>query len=137
MSGYWAHRTNKGRVIWARRTHLFSDRDVIRVFRGWIRPVEQASILAITETNFEIFLEAMGGIKTRTLGRVGEFVRDLIRRMFAQLLSVAEIQDADDLAFLSSDMVSWADLASEKAIALGSTATDAVAAVQEYLKEES
>jgi hypothetical protein len=35
LSGYWFHRTNKGRVIYEREKHGFSEADISRIVRSW------------------------------------------------------------------------------------------------------
>jgi hypothetical protein len=41
MTTQWLRKTNKGRVVYERRSHTFSAADVNRVHRGWI---DQATI---------------------------------------------------------------------------------------------
>lgn len=41
MSGQWAHRTNRGRVLYDRRPHPFSRRDVNRIARKFVQTTER------------------------------------------------------------------------------------------------
>lgn len=130
----WLHRTNKGRVVYSRKPNSFTGNDVLRVHRGWLKPMEQATILEVTEVNFSLFLQSMFSIRDRTFGRVGEFIRDLIRRLIKQLLNIASFPDANDCVWLANELKDFIPELIDKGVAYGATNTDAIAAVNEFLQ---
>lgn len=133
----WRLRTRTGRVVYDRPVHLFSSTDVLRIWTGWLNPQTQVGEAELTLTTWRAWFLSAQAIRDRMFPWV-RWIREFIRKALQSLIEGLSFQDAQDALDMSYELQALATRLHDNAIAYGAveTSPDAVAAIQEFIKEE-
>lgn len=114
----WLHRTNKGSVKYPRKPKLFTGRDILRIWNGYIMPEDQATVLEYNAILWEMWRAGRREAENRLFGTL-RWLRDWNRKILEAMWDAITWENAQEFYTLALELENDAEQMLELAVGYG------------------